>query len=448
MHRSLLLPLQSARLLGPKCARRSLVRRYGGKLSASEEEGSGLFKGTPKFTRVQPKAVRQSAKAGAKSNKGQQPEWGNSGRIELNSKNVGRLLFIGGATVAGVGLVGVAAYYAGTYFYLKSYWPVPEEVGSGTVSNLLYLATYYERLSPNHERAVLALEKALEMIEKHGNLASDSLVVLEIKIRMAECLYSIGDKSKASETLSKVLPVLQNKQPSESANAESSAEQADQLLYRLAATLGLAYLDANKIGDAKQAFTVGLQAVKRMKRGIVAKFDSEDLANYTVYDGINFKEANLTAHLARAFYEEKNFATAGTLFKGTLNATRQHKAHLDLAPRVVADVRTFKDDWACLDAHAMLYLAKIETDLGSIDKALPWIESARALTTLSPGSRLLQCINCEASLIAQLGHIAELQGDSRRALRRYREAYEYARLNFSEYQSRLAADVERLESNQ
>ncbi|KAJ1951831.1 hypothetical protein GGI12_006393, partial [Dipsacomyces acuminosporus] len=242
MQRSFLQAVLKPRPLGPANVSASFVRRY----SSSDKLGSSeLFKGTPKFTRVEPKSVNQKAKRAAKNTSAHsrsQGEWDSSGRVELNSKNVGRLMVIGGAVVAGVGLIGVAAYCGGTYFYLRSYWPVPEEVGGGTIANLLYLATYYERLSPNYQRAVMAMEKALDLIQKNVRLSSDSLAVLEIRVRMAECLYNAGDKRRASDILNDVLPVLQNKQQ----DAAAETDKVDDLLYRLADTLGLAYLDEHE----------------------------------------------------------------------------------------------------------------------------------------------------------------------------------------------------------
>ncbi|KAJ1656005.1 hypothetical protein GGF38_004659 [Coemansia sp. RSA 25] len=184
-----------------------------------------------------------------------------------------------------------------------------------------------------------------------------------------------------------------------------------------------------------------------MKKTMVRSFDSEDITKYTAYDDLNQEEAELTAQLAKVFYDIGDSRVAATLFQGVISAVKQHRAQLDLAPRIIGDMRTFKDGWLCLDALAMLYLAKIEIDGGNTSAALPWIESARTIANDMPVQKQTpRCVDCEASLLAQLGRIAESQGNTKRALLRYREASEYARIYFSDLHGELQANVKRFQS--
>ncbi|KAJ2330527.1 hypothetical protein GGH91_006641 [Coemansia sp. RSA 2671] len=57
-----------------------------------------------------------------------------------------------------------------------------------------------------------------------------------------------------------------------------------------------------------------------------------------------------------------------------------------------------------------------------------------------------RCVDCEASLLAQLGRVAEFEGNYKRALLRYRDASEYARIFFSDLHSELDANAKRFES--
>ncbi|KAJ2747385.1 hypothetical protein GGI20_000523 [Coemansia sp. BCRC 34301] len=421
-----------------------------------------LFKGVPKFTRVQPKGSRQVVPAGM-SEASERPEVDTTGsRVELNARSLGRLLFIGGAAVTCVGLVGVATYYITTYFYLKNHWPVPVDVESGSVRNLLYKATYYEQLSPDHGRALNALERALELLVTQGRTSPASVTVADIKVRIAACLSGLGQKEEAVELLYQVLPTvealvgqrgkgqLDGESQAASISTESPGvhvESAESVLLKLAMVLGKACAASDRASEARNAFSIGLQTVKRMKRAMVHGFDSEDITKYTAYDDLNQEEAELTAQLAKVFYDVGDYVVAATLFQGVISAVKQHRAQLDLAPRIVGDMRTFKDGWLCLDALAMLYLAKIEIDNGNTGAALPWIESARAIANDMPIQKQTpRCVDCEASLLAQLGRIAESQGNTKRALLRYREASEYARIYFSDLHSELQENVKRFQA--
>ncbi|KAJ2860290.1 hypothetical protein GGH94_005612 [Coemansia aciculifera] len=421
-----------------------------------------LFKGVPKFTRVQPKGSRQVVPIGV-SDSSEHPDVDTGSRIELNAKNLGRLALIGGAAITCVGLIGVATYYVTTYFYLKNHWPVPADVENGAARNLLYKATYYEQLSPNKDRALSALEKALELLVVRGGASPDCVTVVDIKVRIAACLSGLGQREEAIKLLYQVLPTLEalsSRKNEGLSNGDNSAADlsaspgvhiasAESVLLRLAMVLGQACAASDRVDEAKRAFTIGLQTVKQMKRNIVRGFDSEDITKYTAYDDLNQEEAELTAQLAKVFYNTGDSQVASTLFKGVINAVKQHRAQLDLAPRIVGDMRTFKDGWLCLDALAMLYLAKIELDSGNTSAALPWIESARTIANDMPIQKQTpRCVDCEASLLAQLGRVAESQGNNKRALLRYREASEYARIYFSDLHSELQANVKRFESEQ
>ncbi|KAJ2786391.1 hypothetical protein GGI15_001563 [Coemansia interrupta] len=408
-------------------------------------EGSDMLKGTPKFTRMRPKSAKSKLNSSQKNGTNTDTEWGTSGRPELNRKNLGRLVFIGGAVATGVGLMGVAAYYIGTYFYLRSKWPVSENINSSTARNLLYLATYYERLEPNPRRALAALEKTLDMVteinSKSAPLAQDSLDALDIKVRIAECLYNVGRSTDAANTIRKILPDLSKKAGNDETMAEARA-----LLYRISVVLGRTCADDSRFNDAISAYGIGLHAVKQLKQDFVRKFNSSNLLQYTELDNINLKEAVITMLLAEAFNANNDKSTAETLFKSVLASAKQHKAHLDVAPRVVTDIRTFKDEWACLDVQAMVYLAKIQGDTDNGDSALLWIESAESSLTNRRDFDIPRCIDCMSEIYSELGRISELKGDNKKALRKYREAYETARLNFRDTQDRYLLDVKRLEN--
>ncbi|KAJ1998223.1 hypothetical protein GGI04_005095 [Coemansia thaxteri] len=361
----------------------------------------------------------------------------------------------GAAVATGVGLVGVLTYYVSTYFYLREHWPVSSDIADAATRNLLYMATYYEQVAPNHDKALRVLEKVLHRMVVQKTASSDSIAVLDVKLRIAECLQCLGQEEEAARLSYLLLPSLQalaNSSSTSSINRETNTMagpgtlSADALLARLAMTLGQACAAVNSNDEAKRACSIGLQAVKRMKSSLARSFDGEDLASYTAYDGVNLKEAELTAQLAKVFYKAGEPQVAETLFQGVLRAVKQHRAQLDLAPRVISDMRTFKDGWICLDALAMLYLAKMLIDSKNTSAALPWIESARKIASDRVCFERPRCIDCEASLIAQLGRIAESQGDLQKALRRYREASEYARVYFSDLHSGLLAEAERLES--
>ncbi|KAJ1954043.1 hypothetical protein EC988_002645 [Linderina pennispora] len=215
-------------------------------------------------------------------------------------------------------------------------------------------------------------------------------------------------------------------------------------MYRVSVAIGDANMESGVFIGARKSYGLGLAAVKEMKKLLSQQFKGEYLDSYTTLDQINLKEAELSMRLGEAFHRGGDIDTAETLFKGTLYATKQHYAQLDLTPRVVVDMRTFVDGWVCLDSKAMLALARIEVDRGSFDKAVEWIEPARELAKSQDKAKQAPCVACYSQVLAQLGRIAERQGDQTKALRRFREAYEHARLNFASDLDRYAAEVERL----
>ncbi|KAJ2726682.1 hypothetical protein GGI07_000405 [Coemansia sp. Benny D115] len=400
-----------------------------------------MLKGTPKFTRLVPKHMEPKIKR-TLPKPNEHGEWTTPGRIELNKKNVTKMLLKFSAAASGVALIGFATYVVTTYFYLESQWPPLEEIKSPSVRNLLHLATYYERLSPNYDRALVLLEKALKGATENEKLSPNSLAVIDMKVRIAECLLNLRQSPESVALMQQILPELQRKGQS---SAPSST--ANKLLYRLSIVLGRGYTDAGQLDSAVEVLSTGLQVVKRMKQEVVRQFDAESLEKYTEYDNMNLKETILTMYLGDVFYKKGDFSIAETLFQGMLAAIRQHRAHLAVAPRVVEDPRTFFDEWACLDAYAMLSLARMKTDSGDADEAMPYIELARKAVaeekTIRPP---ILCVNCTARNFLELGKIAEAQGDKKRALRRYRDAHEHARLNFSDYQHQIVPEIKRLES--
>ncbi|KAJ1926802.1 hypothetical protein FBU59_007284, partial [Linderina macrospora] len=282
-----------------------------------------------------------------------------------------------------VGLVGVATYYGSTYFYLRTHCPVPAEITDSNTKNLLYLATYYEQLAPNYDKAVQALEKALELIKKHGKISMDSPAVVEIKIRIAECLIKLGESDKIPELMA---PVQQHLNRISNSSDDKDPIGTSTLRYRISMAIGDAYMQLEKFSEARASFGLGLVAVKDMKQQMAQQFKGEYLDSYTKLDQINLKEA--------------------------------HYAQLDMAPRVVTDMRTFVDGWMCLDAKAMLALARIEADRGSFGQAQEWIEPAREIARSQDKAKQAPCISCYSQALAQLGQIAEKQGDIVKALRR------------------------------
>ncbi|KAJ2890285.1 hypothetical protein GGI21_006223, partial [Coemansia aciculifera] len=176
-----------ANLIELSCVPQQLLAARGVRCYSDDK----LFKGVPKFTRVQPKGSRKVVPVGTNEAASESPELDTGSRFELNARNLGRMALIGGAAVTCVGLVGVATYYAATYFYLKNHWPVPTDVDNGTARNLLYKATYYEHLSPDHERALSALERALELLVVREGASPDSVTVADIKVRIAACLSGL-----------------------------------------------------------------------------------------------------------------------------------------------------------------------------------------------------------------------------------------------------------------
>ncbi|KAJ2803553.1 hypothetical protein H4R20_002849 [Coemansia guatemalensis] len=402
-----------------------------------------MLKGTPRFTRIN--WSRKQAREELVSS----TAW-----LKLTPRNILRVLSRGAIAVSIVGVCGIAIYYGTIYHYLISYWPVPDEIEGVVPRHMFYLARYYEYVDQNPAKELQALEWAQGMTKDEAGLSDpSSLVALDIKLRVAKCQYDTGDRAAAAQSLEEMLPTIQSMQlgpqvtyADDRYNHTDKWISPDMFMYRLATVLGKIYLDEGSASRAMQMYSLGLQAVKRMKAGIAESFNPDHPLDYTAYDNIDLKESLLTLQLGVAFYAAKDYDVAETLLQSTLQSVRRHNVRYEAAPYITVDPRSFKNEWLCLDSRAMLYLAKMRIDSGKLGDALPWIVSGRKQTKLESTFHLPQCIDCESGLISQLGRIAEAQGKPKRALRRYRQAYQYSRLNFVQDLDALAADVERLES--
>ncbi|PIA14301.1 hypothetical protein COEREDRAFT_82822 [Coemansia reversa NRRL 1564] len=402
-----------------------------------------MLKGTPRFTRIN--WSRKQAREELVSS----TAW-----LKLTPRNIIRVISRGAIAVSIVGVCGIAIYYGTIYHYLVSYWPVSDEIKGVVPRHMFYLARYYEFVNQNPAKELQALERAQSMTKDDPGLSDpSSLVDLDIKLRIAKCQYDTGNTVAAAQSLEEILPTIQSMQlgpqvtyADDRYNHTDKWISPDMFMYRLAAILGNIYVGEGSVSRAIQVYSLGLQAVKRMKAGIAGSFNPDHPLDYTAYDNIDLKESLLTLHLGIAFYIAKDYGIAETLLQSTLQSVRRHNVRYEAAPYITVDPRSFKNDWLCLDSRAMLYLARMRIDSGNLGDALPWIVSGRKQTTLESTFHLPQCIDCESGLISQLGRIAEAQGKPKRALRRYRQAYQYSRLNFVQNLDALAADVNRLES--
>lgn len=439
---------------------RVCMRRYASSNSNSNNSSGkdSMFKGAPTFKKVPAKNKRLFPPKSRGASKSGAADWSTSHRIELNRRNVGRLVFLGATAATCIGLVGFGVYCVGTYNLVRAEWPAPPEIKSIMARSQLYLASYYENFSPNYDRALSLLEKALVLILKEDALPHNSLGMLDIKLRVGECLFNLGECEKAAKLVAPLMPVLQEYSRNEWERYESTEQDdddkqvdvlADRLLHRLVIVLGQTGMEAERYEAAKKTFGIGIQAAKRIKRDVVNRFDSNNLANYTVFDSANAMEAVLTLQLGEAYYGTKDRVVAQTLFETVLNSFRQHKAQLEMVPRVIENPRVYKDEWICLDNAAMVSLARIKVDAGQIDDAMPWLDAANKMME---GKSILEvlparCVPCISDLLRQRARIAEIQGDTRRALGKYREAYEFTRLNFgnAKVQADLLSNIERLQ---
>ncbi|KAJ2691985.1 hypothetical protein H4R19_006243, partial [Coemansia spiralis] len=442
-------------LVGPRGAAPLGLARAGLRWYSDEK----MLEGTPRFTRMRRKWARngpQELLDDSMRDSRPEPGFGESAPNLKWGFSEGARSAVGRAALMSIcsGVTFVILYHVGSYIYAMRAWPVPGEI-KGVKARLLFsLARYYEYIKPNPEKALGLLEQVLDLAAaQDGGIDQCSLAVLDAKLRIAQSMYSVGRKADAEKTLDAVLPALrtlaQSPQPSYADDRDSHSGDwlsADMLLYRLCELLGRVYVDSGRAAEAVATYSRGLQAVKRMKEDVAATFDSDHALDYTTYDNMNLKEALLTCGLGQAFYLAKNYRTADTMFRATINSVKRHKAHMESAPRVIVNVWENKDQWVCMDAKAMLFLAKIQLDTGNSAAALPWIVAGRKLTTTKWTFEDERCIRCESDLVVQLGRIAELQGRYPRALQRYREAFNHTHLALLPDNDNLAANVARLEA--
>ncbi|KAJ1901602.1 hypothetical protein LPJ81_003727 [Coemansia sp. IMI 209127] len=419
-----------------------------------------LLKGTPRFTRVKPKLKgkdRFDEYVEASDGAINMPY-----RLELNAKNVCLLLMKAGVVITFGGTVAFVVYCTGSYYYVTRHWPLSSEVEGFKTRSLVYLATYYDRISQDSEKALPLYNKACKHIESQGSVCLDSFVVLQMKARMGECLYRLGNLDEAEVLLNETIPLLQNLSIAE--GNEEHASQAtlehetkptpnngmfslvDERIYQASFVLVQIYRKRGQVDEAKRAFRIGIQAVQRMKKDITAHFDSSNLVSYSIYEDAKVKEAVLTSLLGEILYTAKEAGAAKTLFRSVLGAVKQHKAQLKMTPRVIIEMRTYVNEWECLDTTAMVYLAKIHIDEGNVDAAVPLLNYATETAVYEVKTRLpVRCVNCEADILSQFGRIAEIQGDNKMALRKYHEAHEHARIYYGDFEHELLRDYKRFQ---
>ncbi|KAJ1778695.1 hypothetical protein GGH19_002321 [Coemansia sp. RSA 1807] len=409
-----------------------------------------MFKGSPRFTQVFPKvtfSLRRDPRAEAAAAK-------RSMNIQpmLTPKNIrkmgGRALIL----VIYFTTVGYIIYQVFTYLYLVYTWPVAEELKGFKARNLMYLATYYDVLESQPDKALPFYERAKKLFLTKG-ADPKSLAIMHLELNIDRCRYELGQLEGIEERLTDMLERLQNMadQPQERYADDKVAHHrewlsSDMLIQKLVKVLGPTYFDQGNMDKAIEIYTIGLQAVKALKLSVAESFDTKDIIDYTTYDHMNLKEASLTYQLGEAFYAKHDYKTARTLFQATINYCRGHKSHITTAPRLLPDLRSFVDGWICLDSAAMVYLARMLIDEGDSSGSLSWIVAGRKLTSTDQHYNNKLCIRCESGFKTQLGRIAELQGDYQRALVRYREAYDYLYLNFMDKLEDKEADVARLEA--
>ncbi|KAI9504960.1 hypothetical protein GGI25_001752 [Coemansia spiralis] len=417
-----------------------------------------MLKGTPSFTQVKSKKEPRTRKDPYIEN--EEKEWEDH-RERMRRAFTGMSIFLGSFTLACFG--GWIFYYAFTLYLVRQFWPAHEEVIGFTNKNLLYISCYYEYYAFKYDKALAVLRAALERIERQDNISGDSYVVLDTKLRIATCLFNLEKHQEAEEMLTGLLPTLQGLSKSGKIKDNGISNYihflgateedgftiyysaVDDLIYKTAYLLAQIYAQRGQLDDVKTVSSIGIQAIKRIKKSIASTFTSEVSHNYHFIDITNEKEALITTTLAEAFYEAGERQIAETLFLGVVAAVKQHWAHYDTTHPLSVNRRMYSQQWECLDSHAMLYLARLKTDAKRIDEAKSWMESARKSAMHKYLEEPMRCINCIAGLIAQEGRIEELNGNHTKALRKYRDAYQHARINFSKYKHKLIHDVKRLE---
>ncbi|KAJ2829997.1 hypothetical protein IWW50_000537 [Coemansia erecta] len=418
--------------------------------SSADLDADNLFKGKPRFTQVHPKIVF-SLKRDLRAEAAAKKRYANY-KPMLTPKNIRKMAGRALVLMVYFTTVGYIIYQIVTCIYVVYIWPAADDLKGLMARNMVYLATYYDIFQGQPEKAVPYYERALKRFLASG-IDPKSLAIMHLQLNIERCRYDQGQLTGIVERLTEMLHVLQNTTdlPQERYADDKIAHHrewlsTDMLIYKLTKVLGPTYYDLGKIDEAIEIYTIGLQAIKAVKASVAESFDTNDIIDYSTYDHTNLKEASLTYQLGEAFYAKKEFKTAETLFQATINYCRQHKTHINTAPRLLPDLRTYVDGWICLDSMAMVYLARMLIDAGDSSNALPWIVAGRKLATTDDNYNNKQCIRCESGFKTQLGRIAEMQGDYQRALVRYREAYDYLYLNFMDKLEDKAADVARLET--
>ncbi|KAJ2759306.1 hypothetical protein IWQ56_005771, partial [Coemansia nantahalensis] len=193
----------------------------GGRRWYSDEK---MLEGTPRFTRMRRKWARKGPQELLEeSARDPRPDtgfdesasdrkWGFSKETRSAAGRAALMSICSGITF-------VVLYHIGTYVYAMRLWPAPEEL-KGVKARLVFtMARYYEYMKPKPEKALALLGEVLDLAAaQDGGIDQGSLVVLDAKLRMAQCMYSLGRRADAEKTLDAVLPALhtlaQSPQPS------------------------------------------------------------------------------------------------------------------------------------------------------------------------------------------------------------------------------------------
>ncbi|KAJ2141975.1 hypothetical protein J3F82_005443, partial [Coemansia sp. RSA 637] len=166
-----------------------------------------MFKGSPRFTQVFPKvtfSLRRDPRAEAAAAK-------RSMNIQpmLTPKNIrkmgGRALIL----VIYFTTVGYIIYQVFTYLYLVYTWPVAEELKGFKARNLMYLATYYDVLESQPDKALPFYERAKKLFLTKG-ADPKSLAIMHLELNIDRCRYELGQLEGIEERLTDMLERLQN----------------------------------------------------------------------------------------------------------------------------------------------------------------------------------------------------------------------------------------------
>ncbi|KAJ2161902.1 hypothetical protein GGF46_001093 [Coemansia sp. RSA 552] len=406
-----------------------------------------MLKGTPRFTRLRGKKppIDVEQKAAQSESEYARPRM-------FTAKNVRKLLAKGFVFSCWLASVGMTAYSTMTYYYVTMHWPVPDDIKWRLPRHFIYMSTVFDHIHPHHWIALKLLQAAEKFIVDGGkDISPDSPGMRELKLKIGRCMYLTGKLEEADKTLSDLVPrLLQARgEPCDSFDEDREYRTVewvspDMQLYKATAILANLYKDTGRLDEAIDMYAIGIQATRRIKDEVVSTFDNKSLPYYAAYENSKLKETLLAIGLAEVFYKKKDYQTADLLFRAIFNAVRQHNSHARTLPHFVSTPRTHKDEWICLDAYAVLYLARILVNKGDYSDAMSWIISGRKRTVTEENFDKPRCIQCEAGFINLLGHIAEAQGKMEKAEWRYREAYDQIRYNMLTDDDNLAADAERL----